>query len=326
MKKIINLIVNDNNINQRVDVFINKCENSLSRTRIKNLILKKKLKINDIVSESPSKKVVVGDKIELDIPEPEKASLKPYDYKLDIVFEDNDLLIINKSAGIPIHPGAGNYDNTIVNALMSYCGTNLSNIGDELRPGIVHRIDKDTSGLIVVAKNNISHENLSKQFNAHTIKRVYLALIWGKLRPQSGKIETLITRSTKNRQMMEVGITKGKRAITNYKTLEVFENDKTPTLSFIECALKTGRTHQIRVHMSHKGNNILGDKKYKKRFKKFKNIDEELEKSILKLDRQFLHAKMLGFTHPTSGKKLEFSSILPHELENILKTLRNTSK
>ena len=326
MKNIINLIVNDSNKNQRVDVCINKCENYLSRTRIKNLILKKKLKINDIVSEDPSKKVVVGDKIELDIPEPEKASLKPYDYKLDVVFEDNDLLIINKSAGISIHPGAGNYDNTIVNALMSYCGTSLSNIGDELRPGIVHRIDKDTSGLIVVAKNNISHENLSKQFNAHTIKRVYLALIWGKLRPQSGKIETLITRSTKNRQMMEVGITKGKKAITNYKTLEVFEHDKAPTLSFIECTLKTGRTHQIRVHMSHKGNNILGDKKYKKRFKKFKNIDEELEKSILKLDRQFLHAKVLGFIHPTSGKELEFSSILPHELENILKTLRNTSK
>ena len=326
MKNIINLIVNDSNKNQRVDVFINKCENSLSRTRIKNLILKKKLKINDIVSEDPSKKVVVGDKIELDIPEPEKASLKPYDYKLDIVFEDNDLLIINKSAGISIHPGAGNYDNTIVNALISYCGTSLSNIGDELRPGIVHRIDKDTSGLIVVAKNNISHENLSKQFNTHTIKRVYLALIWGKLRPQSGKIETLITRSSKNRQMMEVGITKGKKAITNYKTLEVFENDKVPTLSLIECELKTGRTHQIRVHMSHKGNNILGDKKYKKRFKKFKNIDEKLEKSILKLNRQFLHAKMLGFIHPRSGKELEFSSILPHELENILKTLRNTSK
>ena len=326
MKNIINLIVKDSNKNQRADVFISKCENSLSRTRIKNLILKKKLKINDIVSEDPSKKVVVGDKIELDIPEPKKASLKPYNYKLDIVFEDNDLLIINKSAGISIHPGAGNYDNTIVNALMSYYGTNLSNIGDELRPGIVHRIDKDTSGLIVVAKNNLSHENLSRQFNAHTIKRIYLALIWGKLRPQSGKIETLITRSTKNRQMMEVGITKGKRAITNYKTLEVFENDKTPTLSFIECTLKTGRTHQIRVHMSHKGNNIIGDKKYKKRFKKFKNIDEELGKSILKLDRQFLHAKMLGFIHPTSGKELEFSSILPHELENILKTLRNTSK
>ena len=151
-------------------------------------------------------------------------------------------------------------------------------------------------------------------------------MIWGKLRPQSGKIETLITRSSKNRQLMEVGISKGKIAITNYKTLKIFENDKTPTFSFIECLLETGRTHQIRVHMSYKGNNILGDKKYKKKFKKFKNIDEELEKSILKLDRQFLHAKVLGFRHPSTGKELEFSSILPQELENMLKKLRNTDK
>jgi 23S rRNA pseudouridine1911/1915/1917 synthase len=209
---------------------------------------------------------------------------------------------------------------------MNYCGGNLSTIGDELRPGIVHRIDKDTSGLIVIAKNNNAHENLSNQFKKHTIKRVYQVLIWGKLRPQSGKIETLITRSSKNRQLMEVVISKGKMAITNYKTLEIFENDKTPTFSFVECLLETGRTHQIRVHMSHKGNNILGDKKYKKKFKKFKNIDEELEKSILKLDRQFLHAKILGFTHPRTGKELEFSSILPKELDNILKKLRNTGK
>ena len=326
MKNTINLIVNDINQNQRVDVFINKCENSLSRTRIKNLILKKKLKINNILSVDPSKKLTIGDQVELNIPEPEKASLKPYDYKLDIVFEDNDLLIINKSSGISMHPGAGNYDKTIVNALMNYCGTSLSNIGDELRPGIVHRIDKDTSGLIVVAKNNISHENLSKQFNEHKIKRVYQTLVWGKLRPQSGKIQTLITRSSKNRQMMEVGVTKGKVAITNYKTLEIVENDNTPTLSFLECVLETGRTHQIRVHMSYRGNNILGDKKYKKKFKKFKNIDEILEKFILKLDRQFLHAKTLGFVHPTSGKELEFSSVLPNDLENILKTLRNTGK
>jgi 23S rRNA pseudouridine1911/1915/1917 synthase len=252
--------------------------------------------------------------------------LNPYNYKLDIIYEDDDLLVINKSAGISIHPGAGNYDNTIVNALMNYCGGNLSTIGDELRPGIVHRIDKDTSGLIVIAKNNNAHENLSNQFKKHTIKRVYQVLIWGKLRPQSGKIETLITRSSKNRQLMEVGISKGKMAITNYKTLEIFENDKTPTFSFIECLLETGRTHQIRVHMSYKGNNILGDKKYKKKFKKFKNIDEELEKSILKLDRQFLHAKVLGFRHPSTGKELEFSSILPQELENMLKKLRNTDK
>ena len=326
MKNIIKLIVKESEIDQRADVFINKQENSISRTRIKNLILKKKLKINNLIIANPSKKLNVGDKIQLEIPEPEKTSLKPYDYKLNIIYEDDDLLVIDKSAGISIHPGAGNYDNTIVNALMSYCKESLSNIGDELRPGIVHRIDKDTSGLIVVAKNNISHEHLSNQFNKHSIKRIYQALIWGKLRPQTGIIKTLITRSTKNRQLMEVGFNKGKKAITNYKTLEIFENKNSPTLSLVECKLQTGRTHQIRVHMSHKGNNILGDKKYKKKFKKIKNINLDLEKMILNLDRQFLHAKVLGFIHPKSEKKLEFTSILPQELENILKMLRNTNK
>ena len=202
-----------------------------------------------------------------------------------------------------MHPGAGNYDNTIVNALMNLDGKKLSNIGDELRPGIVHRIDKDTSGLVVIAKNNKSHENLSKQFSDHSITRLYQALIWGKLRPMNGKIETLITRSSKNRQLMEVGITKGKKAITNYKTLEIFENSKVPTLSLIECKLETGRTHQIRVHMSFKGNNILGDKKYKKKFKKLKNINSELEEMLINLNRQFLHAKVLGFTHPSYRRK-----------------------
>ena len=326
MKNIIKLIVKESEINQRVDVFINKQKSSLSRTRVKNLILKEKLKINDLIITNPSKKLNIRDKIQLEIPEPEKASLKPYNYKLNIIYEDHDLLVIDKSAGISIHPGAGNYDNTIVNALMNYCGKSLSNIGDELRPGIVHRIDKDTSGLIVVAKNNISHEHLSNQFNKHTIKRIYQTLIWGKLRPQTGTIETLITRSSKNRQLMEVGFTKGKKAITNYKTLEVFENKNSPTLSLIECKLKTGRTHQIRVHMSYKGNNILGDKKYKKKFKKIKNINSDLEKIILNLDRQFLHAKVLGFVHPKSGKEMEFTSILPQELEKILKILRKLSK
>jgi 23S rRNA pseudouridine1911/1915/1917 synthase len=326
MKNIIKLIVKESEIDQRVDVFINKQESSLSRTRIKNLILKEKLKINDSIITNPSKKLNIGDEIQLEIPEPKKASLKPYNYKLNIIYEDHDLLVIDKSAGISIHPGAGNYDNTIVNALMSYSGENLSNIGDELRPGIVHRIDKDTSGLIVVAKNNISHEHLSNQFNKHTIKRIYQTLIWGKLRPQTGIIETLITRSSKNRQLMEVGFTKGKKAITNYKTLEVFENKNSPTLSLIECKLKTGRTHQIRVHMSYKGNNILGDKKYKKKFKKIKNINSDLEKMILNLDRQFLHAKVLGFIHPKSGKELEFTSILPQELEKLLKILRKLGK
>ena len=219
MKKSINLIVQSEDNKQRIDVFVSKKEDSLSRTRVKNLILKKKLKLNNQIITNSSKKILTGDKISLEIPKAKLATLKPYNFKLNIIYEDKDILIIDKPAGIVMHPGAGNFDNTVVNALMNYCGKNLSNIGDELRPGIVHRIDKDTSGLIVVAKNNIAHENLSKQFNKHTITRVYQLLIWGKLRPQNGTIKTLITRSKKNRQLMEVGITKGKNAITNYKTL-----------------------------------------------------------------------------------------------------------
>ncbi len=326
MKNIINIIVGNKENGQRIDSFVSNKENELSRTQIKNLILQKNLKLNNLTIINPSQKVATGDKINLVIPDPKKASLKPYMFKIDIVHEDKDLLVLNKPAGIVMHPGAGNYDNTIVNALVNHCGKSLSNIGGELRPGIVHRIDKDTSGLVVVAKNNFSHENLSSQFNEHSIERIYELIIWGKLRPQSGRIETLITRSSKNRQLMEVGITKGKKAITNYKTLEVFENNNTPTLSLVECKLETGRTHQIRVHMSHKGNNILGDKKYRKKFKKLKNIDQNLEKLIYNLNRQFLHAKVLGFIHPKSGKKLRFSSILPNDLMIIVKTLRNIDK
>ncbi len=165
MKKIINLIVKSENVGLRTDVFINKEESNLSRTRIKNLILKKKLKFNNQIIINPSKKVSLGDKIMLEIPEPKKASLKPYDFKLNIVHEDDNIIIINKPSGIIMHPGAGNYDQTIVNALIKYCKGNLSNIGEVLRPGIVHRIDKDTSGLVVIAKNNIAHERLSIQFN-----------------------------------------------------------------------------------------------------------------------------------------------------------------
>ncbi len=325
MKNIIKLIVDKVEDNPRVDQYITGKEPTLSRTRIKNLIINSKLKINQRVIKDPSKKISINDSIILEIPEPKQLSLEPYKYELDIIFEDEDLLVINKNAGISIHPGPGNYNNTIVNALINY-NKKLSNIGDELRPGIVHRLDKDTSGLILIAKNNISHENLSNQFNNHAIKRIYQALIWGKLRPQKGKIETYIKRSSKNRQLMEVSISKGKKAITNYKTLNVFENKKIPTFSLVECKLETGRTHQIRVHMAYKGNNILGDKKYKKRFKKIKNIDSQLEKTLIDLDRQFLHAKSIGFVHPRSGQELEFTCKLPKDLELVLKKLKNTCK
>ncbi len=326
MEKKINLTVDKTENELRVDIFIKKREDIISRTRIKNLILDNKLRINNKIITDPSKKVFFSDKIKLVIPQPKKASLKPYEFDLDIVFEDKDLIVLNKPSGIVMHPGAGNFDNTVVNALMNYSKNSFSNIGGELRPGIVHRIDKNTSGLIVIAKNNQTHEHLSNQFNKHTIQRVYQLLIWGKIRPSKGKIETFITRSSKNRQMMEVSNSKGKKAITNYKTLEIFENNNIPTFSLLECKLETGRTHQIRVHMNYLGNSIVGDDKYKKKFKKLKDIEPLLEKILMKLNRQFLHAKTLGFIHPKKNKQMIFNSILPNELEIILKTLRNMVK
>ena len=322
MKKIINLLVGAQDDILRVDQFINKYEKDLSRSRIKNLILKKNLSINNKLNDDPSKKTKINDKISLIIPEPEEVNLKPFEYKIEIIYEDDDLLVLDKKADISMHPGAGNKDRTLVNALINY-KKKLSNINGELRPGIVHRIDKHTSGLVVIAKNNFSHENLSNQFSEHSIERKYQTLVWGKLRPSNGKIETLITRSSKNRQLMSVSLSKGKNSITNYKTLEIFEKETVPTFSLIECKLETGRTHQIRVHMSYKGNNIVGDQKYKKKFKKIKNINKYLEKKIMNLDRQFLHAVSLEFTHPTKNKRMNFKSKLPNDLENILKNLRN---
>ena len=322
MKKIINLLVGTQDDILRVDQFINKYEKDLSRSKIKNLILKKNLSINNKLNDDPSKKIKINDKISLIIPEPEEVNLKPFEYKIEIIYEDNDLLVLNKKADISMHPGAGNKDRTLVNALINY-KKKLSNINGELRPGIVHRIDKHTSGLVVIAKNNFTHKNLSNQFSEHSIERKYQTLVWGKLRPSNGRIETLITRSSKNRQLMSVSLSKGKNSITNYKTLEIFEKETVPTFSLIECKLETGRTHQIRVHMSYKGNNIVGDQKYKKKFKKIKDINKDLEKKIMNLDRQFLHAVSLGFTHPTKNKRMNFKSKLPNDLENILKSLRN---
>ena len=325
MKNIINLFVEQNSDKKRIDIFIfDKCP-EISRTRIKNLILDKRLKINGKINSLPSKKVNKGESITLEIPEPKKASLKPFNFKLDIVYEDDDIIVINKPAGISMHPGPGNYDNTIVNALMNDDKIKLSSIGDELRPGIIHRIDKDTSGLVVIAKNNFSHEIISKQFSKHSIDRIYNALIWGKLRPQSGIIETFITRSSKNRQLMDVSFIKGKKAITKYKTLKVFEGKNIPTLSLIECKLETGRTHQIRVHMNFKGNQIVGDKKYIKKYKRLKNVNDDINEKIIKLDRQFLHAKVLGFNHPKSNKKLFFKSNLPEDLKKIINVLEKSN-
>ena len=324
MRKVLFKFNNDTK-KYRVDSYLSFKETTLSRSKVKKLILSNNLKINEVIINDPSYILKLGDNIDFCI-QPEKIqSLKPYEYKLDIVFEDDDIIVINKSSGISMHPGAGNYDNTIVNALINY-KKKLSSPEQNLRPGIVHRIDKNTSGLVVIAKNNQAHEHLSNQFSKHTISRVYQLLVWGKIRPSKGKIQTLITRSSKNRQLMEVSNKKGKKAITNYKTLEVFENQNTPTLSLLECKLETGRTHQIRVHMNYLGNSIVGDDKYKKKFKKIKNIKKSLADNLSNLKRQFLHAKTIGFIHPKKNKEMTFNSILPQDLEIILKMLRNTKK
>ena len=326
MNKTMKFSVDKKDAGTRIDIYLTKKITKFTRSFLKKIILTKNLKINNTVISSPSTRIKTKDIIFINILSRDENRLVPKKIEINVVFEDNDILIINKPKGMVVHPGAGNVENTLANALAYKYKKNLSNLNGELRPGIVHRIDKNTSGLVVIAKNNETHENLSKQFSDHTIIREYQLLIWGKLRPSSGRIETFITRSSKNRQLMEVSSSKGKKAITNYKTLEIFENQKTPTLSLVECKLETGRTHQIRVHMNYKGNSLVGDDKYKKKYKKLKNIDLDIQNSITKLNRQFLHAKTLGFIHPQTKKEMIFSSLLPQDLNNILKMLRNTEE
>ena len=324
--KTIKFSVNKEDDGNRLDLMLTKRIGSLTRSKLKKVIESKNVKINNCIVSSPSKKVRLNENIVVSFFQKENNKIEPFKAKIDVVYEDKDLLVINKPAGMVVHPGAGNFKKTLVNALVFKYKKKLSDINGELRPGIVHRIDKETSGLLVVAKNNLAHSKLARQFSEHTIERKYLALVWGVIRPLKGKIETLIARSKKNRQLMAVSEIKGKKAITNYSTQKIYSIDDVPKISLIECKLETGRTHQIRVHMSYKGNNILGDKNYKKKFKKFKNIDQNLENQITNLDRQFLHAKSIGFVHPVTQEEIKFSSILPKELENILKMLRKLNK
>ena len=289
------------------------------------IIEHKQVKVNSIIVESPSKKLKKDDHIEINVIPKNDVKILPSNIKLNIVYEDKDILVVNKPAGMVVHPGAGNYDNTLVNALIYKYKNKLSNVNGTTRPGIIHRIDKETSGLLVVAKNNYSHANLGRQFSNHTIKRKYHALCWGVLRPLNGKIETLIGRSRKNRQLMSVTEISGKKAITNYSTLKVFEIKNIPKISFIECELETGRTHQIRVHMTYKGCSLLGDQQYGKKNLKFKKINEDFESKLKILNRQALHAKSLGFIHPVTKKFINFDSNLPQDFKKILDLLNNLS-
>ena len=324
-KNIFNIIVPSNCHSYRIDKFLQERMHELSRTKIQILIRDGEVKSNNTTIKNPSKKIRRDDQIKINIPPPKETFIKPNKISLNILYDDTDIIVINKSPGIVVHPGAGNYEKTIVNGLLYKYQKNLSSIGGKLRPGIVHRIDKDTSGVIVVARNDNAHINLSEQFSSHKIKRVYEALVWGYLKPQSGKIIERIGRSIKNRQLMSVRKEKGKIAITNYKTLKIFENTNLPKISLIECRLETGRTHQIRVHMNFKGNSILGDKSYGKSKKKFKKINQDVEKILNNFNRQALHAKSLGFIHPVTKKEVFFEAKRPKDFDKLIKILKKAS-
>ena len=318
------LLITEEDAGSRLDIVLTKLLPELTRSNLKKIIELNQVKINNIIINSPSKKLKINDNIEINLIPKQEIKIEPYKTKLNIVFEDKDILVINKPAGMVVHPGAGNYTETLVNALI-YKYKKLSDLNGSTRPGIVHRIDKETSGLLVVAKNNKAHAHLGKQFNDHSIARTYQALVWGVLRPLSGRIETLIGRSRKNRQLMSVTEITGKKAVTNYSTLKVFDIKDIPKISFVECQLETGRTHQIRVHMAYKGNSLLGDQQYGKKNLKFKKLNEEFAEKLKVLNRQALHAKNLGFIHPTTNKFINFESELPTDFKKILNLLNKLS-
>jgi 23S rRNA pseudouridine1911/1915/1917 synthase len=324
-KDIYNTLVSHDYDGKRIDKFLQSQLKKISRTRIQTLISDGEVKLNNIVILNSSKKIKKKDSIKVNFPLPKETFIKPNKIPLNILYDDEDIIIINKAAGVVVHPGAGNYEKTIVNGLLFKFKKNLSGVGGKIRPGIVHRIDKDTSGLIVVAKNDSAHIDLSNQFKKHSIKRVYETLVWGSLMPQSGKINERLSRSIKNRQLMAVTKTKGKIAITNYKTLNIFQNTYLPKISLLECRLETGRTHQIRVHMNFKGNAIIGDKSYGKLKRKFKKIDPNIEKKINNFNRQALHAKSLGFIHPRTKKEVFFEAKRPKDFDTLIKSLIKAS-
>lgn len=300
---------------KRLDQAISELIPALSRTRLKQLIEQGCLQVNGAIVDKPKQKVTLGQKITLDMPETQTSShLAASNIKLDIVYEDKDLLVVHKPAGMVVHPAPGHYDDTLVNALLFHCGESLTGIGGEKRPGIVHRLDKDTSGLMVVAKSERAMLGLQKQFHTRHIERAYDAFVWG-TPPSSGKIEKALGRSAYNRQKMAVvDEERGKYALTHYNRLASLGL----SAAWIECRLATGRTHQIRVHMAEIGYPLIGDPLYGKapppRRRAFNDAQNA---SITLFSRQALHARLLGFYHPVTQEWLRFERPCPTDMQNL---------
>ncbi len=268
----------------------------------------------------PNFRVKQGQIFAIFIPEPVDAAPRAQNIALDVIYEDSSLIVINKPAGLVVHPAPGNMENTLVNALLAHCGDSLSGIGGVRRPGIVHRLDKETSGLMVAAKNDVAHQILSEQFAAHDLERAYKALVWGVPHPPAGEIEGNIGRSDRNRQKMAVVEGRGRTALTRYRVEQRFGKSASTVASLVECRLSTGRTHQIRVHMAHIGHPVIGDPVYGGGTRRARRgaVSDAANAAIAALGRQALHAATLGFRHPESGEILTFKSELPNDI-NLLK-------
>lgn len=291
----------------RIDAFLADRMKELSRSRIESLIKSGDVLVNgDVVAKSY--RVKPGDLIKITVPPAEDAAPAPCSMELDIVYEDEHLLVVNKPKGLVVHPAPGHIGDTLVNGLLAYCKESLSGINGEKRPGIVHRIDKDTSGLLVIAKNDMAHQGLSAQFETHSIERVYETVVMGKMKESAGTVDASIGRSTKDRKKMAVGMKNSKRAVTHYELLKQFNG-----FAHLACKLETGRTHQIRVHLSSIGHPVLGDEIY----------GRSCPKLNLGFEGQCLHARVLGFIHPITGEKLRFESELPEYFKNILTKLNS---
>jgi 23S rRNA pseudouridine1911/1915/1917 synthase len=305
---------------KRIDVFLSQQDIGLSRAFIQKLIANHHIQVEGKPIKS-SYKIRGGEKIRIEVPPLEKPSLEPENIPLDIFYEDSDLLVTNKKAGMVVHPAAGNYSHTLVNALLYHC-QDLSGINGVLRPGIVHRLDKNTSGLMVVAKNDLAHLGLAEQIKNRSLLREYYAIIWGHMPEDQGTIEAPIGRATADRKKMAVSRLKGRESLTHYRMLERY-----PLCDLLSIRLKTGRTHQIRVHLSYLNHPVLGDPEYGGRQKWIKGIFDRdrpfAQKLLSKINRQALHAKKLGFVHPRTGEYKEFDSNLPLDIQNVVNMLRS---
>jgi 23S rRNA pseudouridine1911/1915/1917 synthase len=303
---------------ERLDRALAAALPTLTRSRVKALIESRRVALADGTTvEEPSRKVKTGDSFTVDIPEPEAATPQAQAIDLEILFEDTDLLVLNKPAGLVVHPAPGNPDNTLVNALLAHCGDSLSGIGGVRRPGIVHRLDKDTSGVMVVAKNDATHQALSKLFAAHDLTRIYKALVWGTPKARTGTIEAAIGRHPIDRKRMAVRETSGRHALTEYWLEKRFGPPLKPLASLVGAKLGTGRTHQVRVHLSHIGCPVIGDPVYGRR------RNSPAPDSLKSFGRQALHAAVLEFRHPGTGKVVKFASELPQDMARLMAELNS---